>query len=156
MLGPTSFRATAVVTVTIPTSTKLRDDIFGGATGCNGHDTRCGATRAIEATSTHNFIDSMLRWIDGAWETVAAVTLTDDLDSKSWLLIAKGRSRLKVNGVPSELDERLSTVDGVPAQHIWSPIALRLLDCTPNAAFFRRHARRVHIETRRDVSRGLL
>lgn len=43
----------------------------------------------------------MLRWIDGTRETIAAVTVTNDLNAEGWLLIAEGRRRLEVDGIPS-------------------------------------------------------
>lgn len=94
----------------------------------------------------------MLRRVNGTREAIAAITVTDDLDTERRFLVTEGRCRLEVDGIPSQLDERLAAINSVPAKNIRGPIALWLLGCTPDTTIFWRNTGRVHVEARIVVS----
>lgn len=79
----------------------------------------------------------MLRRIDGAWQSVAAITIADYLDTEFGFYVPERRRGFEIDGVPSKLDVCLATFDSVSTKHIGAPIAMRLFSRTPDATFFR-------------------
>jgi len=95
---------------------------------------------ASSTTSTSNniravhVVDAHLRGVDLAGKTVAAVTVTLDLDTKSRLHVAEGSGGLEVDRVPPKLHIGISVADGVGTGGVRRPVTDWVGASTPDAA----------------------
>ena len=125
---------------------KVGYNVFGRATLGDCNNARCSASCTNRAAPDH-LIDAMLGWVNGAWETVATIPIAFYLDAESWLFVSEWRRGFEIDGIPSELNERLASFDGIPTKYIGAPIAVGLVGRAPYATFFGRHPRWIDIET---------
>ena len=135
---------------TIPIAASFRAEVchnvLGRATLGHCHNARRSASCTNRAASDH-LVDPMLGWVNRAWETVAPIPIAFYLDAESWLFVSERRGGFEIDWVPSELDERLASFDGIPTKYIGAPISVGLLGRTPYTTFFGRHPRWIDIET---------
>ena len=123
------------------------DHDIGGAALGNRHDAKVGSSGAIVLPAS-NLVHTVLRRIDLAREPIA-VAIAFNLYTERRDLVAERSGRLKVNRVPTKLDEGVSIVVRVGTCDIRGPIAPSIIFGAPNARFINVDTGRVDVVTSR-------
>jgi hypothetical protein len=123
----------------------FKDDNVGLFALGNRHHTEGGASGSNGGATDH-LVDRVHRGVDLAWKAVATAALALDLDTKVWDDVAEGRGGLQIDGVPSDLHERVAVSVGVCAGNIRRPVTEGAGRSTPDTSGLGVMARRVDIE----------
>ena len=120
------------------------NDVGLGARG-DSDNTASGAASAGKDILSAHLVDIHGRRINLAGKTVAAATLTLNLDTESGLGVAEGAGGFQVDGVPANLQVRAAVGDSVTTSSVGRPVTDGLSVGTPDTTLFNRDTRSVDV-----------